>query len=51
MGAEDTPRTGEFYCPKCGVAIEDPLVCGDCLAVICRRCGTPLERADDLATG
>ncbi len=28
-----------------------PLVCGDCSAVLCRVCGTPLESADELAFG
>ncbi|HEX8986017.1 MAG TPA: hypothetical protein VF767_11305 [Bryobacteraceae bacterium] len=53
MGNSETEQTGspELYCPKCGRPVEDPLVCGDCLAVICRRCGTPLERADELAIG
>jgi hypothetical protein len=41
----------EFYCPRCGRAVLDPLVCGDCTAIICRVCGTPLERADDLGMG
>jgi hypothetical protein len=40
-----------LYCPRCSRAVDDPLVCGDCLAVICRVCGTPLERADELAVG
>jgi hypothetical protein len=31
--------------------VDDPLVCGDCHAVICRQCGTPLERVDDLGIG
>jgi len=26
-------------------------VCGDCTAIICRRCGTPLERVDELGIG
>ncbi len=47
----ESTEAGALYCPKCGRAVDDPLVCGDCLAVICRRCGTPLERADDLAIG
>ncbi len=53
MGDEETREIGpgDLYCPKCGRPAEDPLVCGDCLSVICRRCGTPLERADDLARG
>jgi hypothetical protein len=42
---------GEFYCPKCAVEVADPLTCGDCGAVICRRCGTPLESADELGIG
>jgi len=26
-------------------------VCGDCGAVICRKCGTPLEKIDELGIG
>ena len=44
-------ETAEFYCPNCAKAVADPLVCGDCHAVICRTCGTPLERIDDLGIG
>ncbi|MGC2162137.1 MAG: hypothetical protein WA634_09535 [Silvibacterium sp.] len=40
-----------LWCPTCARAINDPLVCGDCSAVICRVCGTPLESADELAFG
>jgi hypothetical protein len=43
--------TPEFYCPTCEKPVSDPLVCGDCSAVICRLCGTPLERVDDLGIG
>jgi hypothetical protein len=45
------PAASEFYCPACARPVDDPLVCGDCSAVICRRCGTPLERIDDLGIG
>ncbi|HTS46850.1 MAG TPA: hypothetical protein VMH05_02840 [Bryobacteraceae bacterium] len=41
----------DFYCPRCQVAVADPLVCGDCAAIICRRCGAPLERVDELGIG
>jgi hypothetical protein len=41
----------ELYCPTCSMEISDPLTCGDCGAVICRRCGTPLEAADELGIG
>ncbi|MGA7240685.1 MAG: hypothetical protein WBY44_33685 [Bryobacteraceae bacterium] len=41
----------ELYCPNCARPVNDPLVCGDCSAVICRVCGTPLERADELGLG
>lgn len=44
-------RGGNLWCPVCGRAVSDPLVCGDCSAVICRVCGTPLESADELAFG
>lgn len=40
-----------LWCPNCARAVNDPLVCGDCSAVICRVCGTPLESADELAFG
>ncbi len=40
-----------LYCPVCAVEVSDPLTCGDCSAVICRRCGTPLESPDELAMG
>ncbi len=41
----------DFYCPRCAESVPDPLTCGDCSAVICRQCGTPLETPDDLAMG
>jgi len=41
------PQT-DFYCPTCAKAVPDPLVCADCHAVICRQCGTVLERIDEL---
>jgi len=41
----------EWYCPKCNRAVDDPLVCGDCTAIICRKCGTALERVDELGIG
>ncbi len=44
-------RTAPFYCPICAVEVTDPLTCGDCSAVICRRCGTPLESSDELGMG
>ncbi len=40
-----------LWCPACRRAVEDPLVCGGCTAVICRVCGTPLESPDELAFG
>jgi hypothetical protein len=40
-----------LYCPTCDRQVDDPLVCGDCAAVICRRCGTPLEKVDELGIG
>jgi hypothetical protein len=41
----------ELYCPTCARPVADPLVCGDCQALICRVCGTPLERIDELGIG
>ncbi len=46
-----TEKPIEFYCPRCNMPVPDPLVCGDCSAVICRRCGAPLERVDELGIG
>ncbi|MFZ0804168.1 MAG: hypothetical protein WAN70_18525 [Terriglobales bacterium] len=40
-----------LYCPRCAVEVTDPLICGDCSAVICRRCGAPLESPDELGMG
>jgi hypothetical protein len=51
MADEDPPAEAEFYCARCNTAIIDPLVCGDGAAIICRRCGAPLERIDDLGIG
>jgi len=48
------PNQGEreaLYCPNCQREVTDPLVCGDCGAVICRKCGTPLEKVDELGIG
>lgn len=47
---EDAERE-PLYCPACQTEVDDPLVCGDCAAVICRRCGTPLEKLDELGIG
>jgi len=46
---EQRPMT--LYCPTCAREVEDPLTCGDCSAVICRLCGTPLEMPEDLGIG
>ncbi|HTA87560.1 MAG TPA: hypothetical protein VK729_14900 [Silvibacterium sp.] len=50
----ETPKAHDaagLWCPTCARVVDDPLVCGDCSAVICRVCGTPLESADELAFG
>ena len=47
----DQDPTPDLYCPNCAKPVSDPLVCGDCRAVICRICGTPLERVDELGIG
>ncbi|HEV2021555.1 MAG TPA: hypothetical protein VGQ94_03415 [Terriglobales bacterium] len=48
-----TPPPGDalLYCPKCASEVTDPLTCGDCSAVICRVCGSPLESPDELGIG
>jgi hypothetical protein len=40
-----------LYCPNCAEEVTDPLTCGDCSSVICRKCGTPLESPDELGIG
>jgi hypothetical protein len=45
------PSPGPLYCPNCAQEVTDPLTCGDCASVICRRCGTPLENPDELGIG
>ena len=47
----ETEKRADFYCPACAKPVEVPLVCGDCHALICRDCGTPLEQIDDLGIG
>ena len=44
-------REAGFYCPRCRKTALQPLVCGDCMAVICRECGSALERIDELGIG
>jgi len=51
MAEPDESGSATFYCPTCAREVADPLVCGDCHAVICRVCGTPLERIDELGIG
>jgi hypothetical protein len=43
--------TAEYYCPRCQQPVDKPLLCGDCASLICRECGTPLERIDELGIG
>ena len=50
MDKDDGQESQPLYCPRCGAVVE-PLVCGDCGAVICRQCGTALERVDELGIG
>ena len=51
MSQVEEPESEPLYCPACNREVEDPLVCGDCAAVICRQCGTPLEKSDELGIG
>jgi hypothetical protein len=51
MPESPAPEPEPLYCPKCGREVTDPLTCGDCSAVICRVCGTPLESPDELGIG
>jgi hypothetical protein len=46
-----TPPATDYYCARCRQPVSDPLACGDCASLICRRCGTPLEQVDELGIG
>jgi len=50
-GPRENGIAAHFYCPVCHQPVADPLVCGDCHALICRQCGTPLEEVDELGLG
>ncbi|AXC14250.1 hypothetical protein ACPOL_4988 [Acidisarcina polymorpha] len=47
----DQVESAQLWCATCARVVLDPLVCGDCSAVICRVCGTPLESSDELGFG
>ena len=47
----DGSGRNSFYCPNCAREVDDPLTCGDCSAIICRVCGSPLELPEDLGIG
>ena len=49
--AKSKPDAAQLWCATCAKVVSDPLVCGDCSAVICRVCGTSLECPDELAFG
>jgi primosomal protein N' len=51
MDKDEAQESPPLYCPLCGEGVQEPLVCGDCGAVICRKCGTPLEKVDELGIG
>jgi hypothetical protein len=40
-----------LYCPQCAHQVTHPVTCGECSAVICRVCGTPLESSGKPAIG
>ncbi len=50
-GTGENPEPREtMYCPRCDREAR-PVECGDCHALICNQCGTPLERLDELGIG
>lgn len=51
MAQVEEPGEENLFCPECSQEVPNPLVCGDCGAVICPRCGTPLEKTDELGIG
>ena len=51
MADSNQRERDSLFCPHCETEVPDPLMCGDCGAVICRTCGTPLEKIDELGIG
>ncbi len=51
MHEGEAQESQPLYCPRCAEDVTDPLVCGDCGAVICRKCGTPIENVNELGIG
>jgi len=51
MSETDESKSEPLYCPNCDHEVKEPLVCGDCGAIICRTCGTALEKVDELGIG
>ena len=51
MPEPENETKAEFYCPQCAKPVREPLVCGDCRALLCRDCGTVLEMVDELGMG
>jgi hypothetical protein len=45
------PAAADFCCPNCAQPVPVPLLCGDCGALLCRTCGKPVERIDELGIG
>jgi len=48
LKAELEDSDSSLYCPSCAHKVRDPLTCGDCSAVICRICGTPLKMPEEI---
>lgn len=51
MAEADKGEREALYCPNCQMEVTDPLVYGDCAAVICRTYGAPLKKVDELGKG
>ena len=50
LAREEEPAegSGRAYCPHCDREVDDPLTCGECSSVICRKCGTALRMPEDV---
>ncbi|HUI85172.1 MAG TPA: hypothetical protein VL240_13160 [Candidatus Binatia bacterium] len=44
---EDAEGSASAYCPNCNREVDDPLTCGECSSLICRKCGTALQMPED----
>jgi hypothetical protein len=51
MSRGEEAELEHLYCARCQKEVSDPLACGDCGAVHCRRYGSPREKRYGMGVG